>query len=177
MLATCVFAVCSLTTSSPAISAFERPRATTRSTCCSRGVKSSSPVGVGDRAVTEQSTRHDRRPEEDDEERDVAEADRLSGLDRRKRNRRHGDEAGCDEAPSASPSPGGVERDDEPDDEDPRLREPLHCRVVELDDGQAGEQWDEREAPTYEERRRKPERRQRRRLAAVHVRLERDLGD
>ena len=36
MLATCVFTVCSLTTSSPAISAFDRPRATRRRTSTSR---------------------------------------------------------------------------------------------------------------------------------------------
>jgi len=46
MLATWVFAVCSLTTSSRAISAFERPRATRRSTSCSRAVSSAS-AGAG----------------------------------------------------------------------------------------------------------------------------------
>ena len=47
MLATCVLAVCSLTTSSLAISAFEWPRATSRSTSCSRAVSSPSAADAG----------------------------------------------------------------------------------------------------------------------------------
>ena len=65
-------------------------------------------------AVAEQPAGDERRPEEDEEERDIGEADGLARLDRRQRNRGRRRSARCgDQRPAARPPAGRVERDDE----------------------------------------------------------------